>query len=412
MSSTSLNPATESRASLARTCKLSEVRWEELQHLSNEQRAPYFNNERGEDHVLLAQQFGRERLDRIGQLTTVIRQVAKSREGALFLKELLNTKRAMMYFTQPSSRTFLSFRSACQILGIESSEIRDTATSSELKGESQEDSVRTFSSYCDLMIMRTPIPGFSERMAWALAHSDRPIPVLNAGSGKDQHPTQAVLDIYTLQRSFEERGGVDGKRVVFVGDLLRGRTVRSLARLLLTYDNVHMVFVAPDELQIGEDIQSMMSEAGVQFELDNEFEKHIPTADAIYMTRVQDEWDASEGRSGEIDISKYHFEIRKSLTGNFTIHDSGSTHGFYVNDVRVRDERKLENGDVLRVVIIYAESDGSESESGTSTFIARPQAIAKTKLEGNEENTSIACDFTFHQEGGGLLGIFGGKKKE
>lgn len=310
MSSSPAIPAEQSRAALASECGLENIRWEELQQLSNEQRAPYFNNEHGEDHVLLAQQFGRARLDQIGNLTNVIRQVAKSREGALFLKGLLNTKRAMLYFTQPSSRTFLSFRSACQILGIENSEIRDTATSSEIKGESQEDSVRTFSSYCDLMIMRTPQPGFSERMAWVLAHSDRPIPVLNAGSGKDQHPTQAVLDVYTLQRSFEERGGVDGKRIVFVGDLLRGRTVRSLARLLMTYNDVEMVFVAPDELQIGEDIQAMLAESGISIEVDDEFEKYIPTADAIYMTRVQDEWDASEGRSGTVDISKFHFEVR------------------------------------------------------------------------------------------------------
>ena len=111
-------------------------------------------------------------------------------------------------------------------------------------------------------------------------------------------------------------------------------------------------------------------------------------------------------------ISKYHFEIRRSLAGNFTIHDTGSTHGFYVNNERIKDERKLEDGDVLRVVIIYAESDGADADSGTSTFIARPQAIAKTKLEGDEENTSTACDFTFYQEGSGLLGFFGDKKKE
>ncbi|MDA0322621.1 MAG: aspartate carbamoyltransferase [Verrucomicrobia bacterium] len=310
MNDNSVGLSIEPRAELVNRCNLAGIEWHELQDLSNEQRAPYFNNERGEDHVLLAQQFGRERLDRIGQLGTAIRQIAKSRDGAIFLKELLSTKRAMLYFTQPSSRTFLSFRSACQILGIESSEVRDTATSSEVKGESQEDSVRTFSSYCDVMIMRTHVPGFSERMAWVLAHSDRPIPVLNAGSGKDQHPSQAVLDIYTLQRSFEKQGGIDGKRIVFVGDLLRGRTVRSLARLLMTYDDVKMVFVAPDELQIGEDIQAMLSDAGVAFELSADFEPHISTADAIYMTRVQDEWDASEGRSTPIDVSKFHFEIR------------------------------------------------------------------------------------------------------
>jgi pSer/pThr/pTyr-binding forkhead associated (FHA) protein len=142
--------------------------------------------------------------------------------------------------------------------------------------------------------------------------------------------------------------------------------------------------------------------------VDNQTGKEFPLTSRV--TRVGRKLDNDIVLNNRI-ISKYHFEIRKSLTGDFTIHDTGSTHGFYVNNERIRDERKLEDGDVLRVVIIYAESDGTDPGSGTSTFIARPQAIAKTKLEGDEENTSTACDFTFHQEGGGLLSFFGGKKK-
>lgn len=289
-------------------CSLKSIGWGELRAFDPIKRAPYFNNDRGEDHVLLAQQFDRRRLDEIGHLATVIRQISKDNDGARFLRSVLSTKRTMLYFTQPSSRTFLSFRSACQILGIENSEIRDTSTSSEIKGESHEDSVRTFSSYCDLIVMRTPMPGFAERMAWVLAQSDRPLPIMNAGSGKDQHPTQAVLDVYTLQRSFENQGGIDGKRIVFVGDLLRGRTVRSLAHLLTKYDDVQMDFVAPDELQLGEDIQAMLSNAGIRFSLSNKLEPHLSIADAIYMTRVQDEWDAEKGESGKVDITRFHLK--------------------------------------------------------------------------------------------------------
>jgi aspartate carbamoyltransferase catalytic subunit len=213
----------------------------------------------------------------------------------------------MLYFTQPSSRTFLSFRSACSTLGIDSSEIRDTSTSSEVKGETQEDSVRTFSSYCDLIVMRTPDSGFAERVAWVLSNTFRPLPVLNAGSGKDQHPTQAVLDIYTLQRSFEEFGGIDGKKIMFVGDLRRGRTVRSLSFLLTNYRNVTQYFVAPDELQISEDIQGLLNDAGVEYHLSRDFEKLIPKVDAIYMTRIQDEWDSDADDSRKIDISAFCF---------------------------------------------------------------------------------------------------------
>jgi aspartate carbamoyltransferase catalytic subunit len=114
-----------------------------------------------------------------------------------------------------------------------------------MKGESREDSIRTFSSYFDMIIMRTPLQGFAEKVAWLLSNTDRPLPVINAGSGKDQHPTQALLDIYTLVRSFEKRGGLENKHIVFCGDLARGRTVRSLSLLLRNYSNISMTFAAP-----------------------------------------------------------------------------------------------------------------------------------------------------------------------
>ncbi|MDA0836730.1 MAG: FHA domain-containing protein [Planctomycetota bacterium] len=143
--------------------------------------------------------------------------------------------------------------------------------------------------------------------------------------------------------------------------------------------------------------------------VDNQTGKEFPLTSRV--TRVGRKVDNDIVLNNRI-ISKYHFEIRRSFTGNYSIHDTGSTHGFYVNNQRIKDEQKLEDGDVLRVVIIYADSDGAEQDSGTSTFIARPQAIAKTKLAGDEENTSVACDFTFRQEGSGLLSFLGGKKKE
>jgi aspartate carbamoyltransferase catalytic subunit len=158
-----------------------------------------------------------------------------------------------------------------------------------------------------MIIMRTEIAGLAERSAWVLSNSERPIPIINAGSGREQHPTQALLDIYTLQRSFEERGGIDGKTVVFVGDLARGRTVRSLSFLLTNYKDVKQVFVAPSQLQIGKDILQMLDKAGVKYELSEDFRSNIPRADAIYMTRVQDEWDAKKGESAAIDISRYSF---------------------------------------------------------------------------------------------------------
>ena len=150
-------------------------------------------------------------------------------------------------FVGVETRTFLSFQSACHILGVQPSEIRDSSTSSERKGESVEDSLRTFSSYVDLIIMRSPRVGLAERMAAVLDQSPRPVPVINAGSGPDEHPTQALLDVYTLQRSFRSASGIDGKTVCMVGDLKRGRTVRSLARLLTRYRDVRLLFASPED---------------------------------------------------------------------------------------------------------------------------------------------------------------------
>jgi len=286
---------------------LREIPWEAFQKLDADGKAPLLNEEDRLFHVLVAQQFSREDLDRLGALATHVRRIAKERDGLLFLQDLLRHKRAMLYFSQPSTRTFLSFCAACQILGLSVGEVRDTATSSEFKGESQEDSVRSFSSYFDMIVMRSHVGGLAERMAWVLSNSERPVPIINAGSGKDQHPTQALLDIYTLQRSFERRDGIDGKTIVFVGDLLRGRTVRSLSALLTNYRNVRQCFIAPEQLQVSEDVQEMLRRKKVRFELSGDFERMVPEADAIYMTRIQDEWDTEKGQSARIDTSRFWF---------------------------------------------------------------------------------------------------------
>lgn len=272
--------------------------WEAFQSMELEERAPYFVQSSGRPyHCVIAQQFDRKALDGLCDLATRIRRIGKSKVGMDFLSTLLKNKRAMLYFTQPSTRTFLSFYSACQILGIRPAEVRDPAISSEMKGETKDDTIRTFSSFFDLIIMRTPLQGLAERSAWLLSNTERPVPIINAGSGKDQHPTQALLDVYTLARSFEKRGGIDNKTVLFCGDLARGRTVRSLSGLLSQYDNVRMIFSAPERLQIGEDILEQLRARGVEYEVTTDFKGKIREADAVYMTRIQDEWDNKPGES-------------------------------------------------------------------------------------------------------------------
>lgn len=285
---------------------LADISWREFKNLSLHEKGAYLNADGRPLHTLIAQQFSREMLERICELSDKIRQIAKTEEGRRFLLTLCADKRIMLYFAQPSSRTFLSFYNACQLLGVTPAEVRDASTSSEVKGESAEDTVRTFCSYVDMIIMRHPVGGFAERVAWTLSQANRVVPMLNAGSGKDQHPTQALLDIYTLERSFKDIGGIDGKSVMFVGDLLRGRTVRSLAGLLTLYTDVKLYFVAPPELQIGQDILDMLKAAGVAYEVSSDFEKLLPKADAIYMTRIQDEWDA-ENESSTLNVEDFYF---------------------------------------------------------------------------------------------------------
>jgi len=260
-------------------------------------------------HVLFAEQFDRDTLELLCSVATKLRKIAKNREGMDFLRSLLSHKSAMMYFTQPSTRTFLSFIRACQYLGMDYAEVRDPRISSAYKGESDIDGVRTFSNYFDIIIMRHPGAGFAERTAYTMNSTKMAIPVISAGAGPDEHPTQALLDAYTLKRSFENRkNGLAGLHIAFMGDVARGRTVRSLAKLLTLYPDVRMTFVAPGELRIKKDLAEWLDRKGVNYTETDDVRQVIRDIDAMYVTRVQDEYD--EGKSSlEIDYTPFHMTL-------------------------------------------------------------------------------------------------------
>lgn len=260
-------------------------------------------------HILQSSQFDREWLEYLICLTNEVRKFNRSKEGLLYLASLLPHRRIMLYFTQPSTRTFLSFHSACQILGAKVSEVRDASISSEKKGESIEDSLRTFSSYVDMIIMRSPVAGLCNRIASLLDETPRGIPIINAGSGPDEHPTQALLDVYTLSRSFLDCGGIDGKHICFVGDLKRGRTVRSLAMMLTRFEKMKITFVSPPEFAIAEDLRQVLRASGsVEFEETSQMKQVLGDADAVYMTRLQDEYDI-HSESLDVDYSKFYLRF-------------------------------------------------------------------------------------------------------
>lgn len=309
-------------------------------------------------HCIDVQQFNHNFLEEICDLADKIREISRTKAGMEYLASILNHKRAMLYFVQPSTRTFLSFYSACQMLGIKCAEVRDPKTSSEIKGESEEDTVRTFSLYFDLIIMRHPRANFAEKIANLLNDTDHPVPVINAGSGKDQHPTQALLDIYTLRRSFLHRGGIAGKQIAFVGDLRRGRTARSLALLLTQFQGVKLYFVAPSEYQMGQDILSFLDHQKTAYEITDDFEEVIPAVDAIYMTRLQDEWDREEGISVDIDIERFSFQKRHLdllKADGIIMHPLPRRQEIAVevdSDPRAAYWRQVRNGMYIRVALI------------------------------------------------------------
>lgn len=261
-------------------------------------------------HVIDPRVFERPLLDELCELTTRVRTLAKSYAGARFLQEQMPDRRAMFYFMQPSTRTFLSFINACHVLGIRTSEIRDPSISSEVKGESFEDSIRTFSSYVDVIIMRAREPGRAAQAARLMDTIARPVPVINAGSGSDQHPTQALLDIYTLDRSFSERGGIDGKVIGMMGDLKRGRTVRSLSYLMKNYPGVQLVFIAPEQFAMQDDVKAHLRAQGIPFTEAEQMESVLSDLDALYVTRMQSEWD-SDGESSAVDLNRFSIGTRE-----------------------------------------------------------------------------------------------------
>src|SRR5690242_10788588 len=185
-------------------------------------------------------------------------------------------------FYEPSTRTRFSFEAAMHKLGgrVLSTE-HARAFSSEMEGEQVEDSIRIIGGYADVIVIRHNEEGGAKRAAQV-----SPVPVINAGDGNGgQHPTQALLDLYTIYR---ERP-LNGLSVAFIGELDRGRTVRSLAYLLAKFDRVKIYFVSPPELQIKEDILQYLDRHGVKYEIESDIDRVVREVDVVYQTRIRPE---------------------------------------------------------------------------------------------------------------------------
>jgi aspartate carbamoyltransferase catalytic subunit len=236
-------------------------------------------------HVLSSEQFDPESLGVIfsqaDEYREIFDEVAVRRDRELASRHL--GARMINLFYEPSTRTRLSFGSAADALGVRVQTTENAKEfSSAAKGETLEDTIRVLNEYHpDIIVLRHDETGAAARAA-AVSRAA----IINAGDGKGEHPTQALLDTYTIK---SDHGRLDNLHIVMGGDLRNGRTARSLAKLLAKYPGNQMTFVSMPELQMSEDIQARLRETGTRFEQTTDMYDALRTADVVYWTRIQKE---------------------------------------------------------------------------------------------------------------------------
>jgi aspartate carbamoyltransferase catalytic subunit len=224
-------------------------------------------------HIIKSQQFNQEYLETLFKTADSLEKDRGTPMAGKIMASL---------FYEPSTRTRFSFESAMIRLGgqvITTENAKEFSSVS--KGETLEDSIRIISNYADVIILRHSEEGSAKRAA-SVSH----VPVINAGDGPGQHPTQALLDLYTIKR---ELGKIKGVRIAMVGDLKYGRTIRSLAYLLGKYENIKIFLVSPEELRIGNDIKEYLHKHELSYEEVTDLDKVIGKVDVVYQTRIQKE---------------------------------------------------------------------------------------------------------------------------
>ena len=227
-------------------------------------------------HVIESQQFSRPLLEELLDRADDIKSQPHHFSGRL------NGRVMAALFYEPSTRTRLSFEAAMLRLGGDTMGTDNAREfSSAAKGETLEDTIRIVSGYADVIVLRHNEQGAARRAAAVSL-----VPVINAGDGPGQHPTQALLDLYTIR---DELGHIDGIRIAMVGDLANGRTVRSLTYLLSKFRDIRICFVAPPQVAMREDIKEHLDEHHVPWVETQDLDQVLPQVDVIYQTRIQKE---------------------------------------------------------------------------------------------------------------------------
>src|ERR1035437_191867 len=228
-------------------------------------------------HVIEAQQFDSPTLLQLFDTAVEMEQVVARGGTSDFERRIMAT-----LFYEPSTRTRFSFETAMHRLGGQVISTENAAEfSSVAKGETLEDTIRMLNGYGDVIVIRHHEVGAAKRAAEVSR-----VPIINAGDGAGQHPTQALLDLYTIRK---EIGKIDGLNIAMVGDLAQGRTVRSLTYLLSKYQDIKIHFVAPTLLKMKEDILEHLREHHIWYVEETDLDKVLPEVDVVYQTRIQKE---------------------------------------------------------------------------------------------------------------------------
>lgn len=234
-------------------------------------------------NIISIKDFEREDVEYILEEASKLEDIAKSRE----ISDELKGKILGLMFFEPSTRTRISFETAMKRLDGQCIGFTSSGSSSVSKGESIADTAKMFEGYSDALVIRHELEGVSKFISDIVN-----VPVINAGDGAGQHPTQTLLDLYTIKN---EIGSIDNLRIALIGDLKFGRTVHSLSQALGLFDNVKIYLVSPPELRMPQEVLIDLNKTNVEYEEVTSIENIIDDVDVLYVTRIQKE------RFGDID---------------------------------------------------------------------------------------------------------------
>jgi aspartate carbamoyltransferase catalytic subunit len=256
-------------------------------------------------HILSVSQFDRDAISRILEISALMAPYAMRKKRCHVLDgAILNN-----LFFEPSTRTRVSFGAAFNLLGGFVRETVGQENSSLSKGESLFDTARVISGYSDVIAMRHPAMHSVEEFSTGSS-----VPVINGGDGANEHPTQALLDLFTIQSEMAPHNKtLDGLNIVLMGDLKHGRTVHSLSKLLSLYNNMKVTMISPDALKMPDSVISSLTNAGHEVVITDKIENNL-SCDVIYQTRIQQERFASKD---EANLYRGHFSLNKEIYQQF-----------------------------------------------------------------------------------------------